>query len=121
MLLHFIVRVVLMVLALLLVVPAATGGSVAIRKGGFLRGLLALFVLGLVNSGLWFVFALVTAGGALVANALTFGVIGILINALAFVGTSKIMPETLRVDGYGSAVWASVVMTVASFLIHMLV
>ena len=48
--LEFILRAVLMVLALLVVVPALTGGKVAVRKGGFFRGLLALIVIGLTNS-----------------------------------------------------------------------
>ncbi len=119
--LELLIRIALMVLALLIVVPAVTGNKVAIRQGGFFRGLLALLVIGLCNSALWFVFALVTAGGAILANVRTFGIVGILINALAFVGTAKLMPSTLRVEGFGSAVWASVVMTLASFAIHMFV
>lgn len=119
--LDFIIRIVLMVLTLLVVVPAATGNRVAVRQGGFLRGLLSLLVVGLLNSALWFVFALVTVGSALVLNALLFGLVGVLINALAFVLAGRLMPSTLYVQGYGSAVWASVIMTVASFLIHMYV
>lgn len=119
--LNLLIRIVLMVLTLLIVVPAVTGNQVAIRQGGFFRGLLALLVIGLFNSALWFVFALVTAGGALVLNAITFGAVGILINALAFLATGRLMPETLRVEGYGPAIWASIVMTAASFVIHMFV
>jgi len=119
--LQFIIRIALMVLVLLVVVPAVTGNKVAVRQGGFFRGLLSLFVIGLFNSALWFVFALATAGGALIANALTFGLVAVLVNALAFVVTSKLMPETLHVESFGSAFWASLWMTVASFAIHMLV
>jgi len=119
--LHFILRIALMVLTLLIVVPAVTGNKVAVRQGGFFRGLLSLFVVGLLNSALWFVFALFTAGGAVIANVLLFGLVGILINALAFLSAGKLMPDTLRVEGFGSAAWASVVMTVASYLIHMFV
>lgn len=119
--LELLIRIALMVLTLLIVVPAVTGGNVAVRQGGFFRGLLALLVIGLCNSALWFVFALLSVGGVIVANVLLFGLVGVLINALAFVGTSKLMPSTLYVKGFGSAFWASLVMTAASFLIHMYV
>jgi uncharacterized membrane protein YvlD (DUF360 family) len=118
--LTFIIRVALMVLALLVVVPAFTGGSVAVRRGGFFRALLALLVLGLINSALWFVFALVTAGGVFVASALTFGIVGLLVNALGFVATGKLMPDTLYVRDFGSAFWAALVMTFCSFVIHII-
>ncbi len=118
---QFLIRIALMVLVLLVVVPAVTGNKVAVRQGGFFRGLMSLFVIGLFNSALWFVFALVTAGGAILANMLTFGLIGLVVNALAFVGTSKLMPETLHVESFGSAFWASLWMTAASCLIHMFV
>src|SRR4051812_16265644 len=114
--LTFIIRVALMVLALLVVVPAFTGGAVAVRRGGFFQGLLSLLVIGLINSAFWFVFALATAGGAVLANVLTFGLVGILINALAFVGTGKLLPDTLYVRSFGSAFWASIVMTLCAFL-----
>ena len=117
----FLIRIALMVLVLLIVVPAVTGNKVAVRQGGFFRGLLSLFVIGLFNSALWFVFALATVGGALVFNVLTFGLIAVVVNALAFVVTSKLMPETLHVESFGSAFWASLWMTVASCLIHMFV
>lgn len=121
MLAHFIIRIVLMVLALLVVVPAATGGAVAVRKGGLIRGLLVLFVQALVNSALWYLFAILTAGGVIFANILLFGLVGLLINGLAFSVTGKLMPRHLHVESYGSAVWAALIMTVMSYLIHMLV
>jgi uncharacterized membrane protein YvlD (DUF360 family) len=116
----FLIRMALLVLALLVVVPAFTGGAVAIRQGGFFRGLLALLVIGLLNSAFWFVFALLTAGGVIVANALTFGLVGILLNALAFAGAGKLMPNTLHVRDFGSAFWASIVMTLCSYVIHLI-
>ncbi len=116
----FLIRITLMVLALLIVVPACTGGRVAVRRGGFLRGLLALIVLGLINSALWYVFALVTIGGAILLNWLTFGLVGLASNALGFLLAGKLMPEVLRVDGFWPAAGASLVMTVASCLIHLL-
>lgn len=119
--LQFVIRVALMVLTLLIVVPAVTGSKVAVRQGGFLKGLLSLLVIGLINSALWFVFALLTAGGAVVINVLTMGILAVLVNALAFVLAGKLLPDTLHVDGFGAAVWASVVMTLASYAIHILV
>lgn len=118
--LHFIIRLALMVLALLIVVPAVTGGRVAVRQGGFLKGLLSLFVIGLTNSALWFAFALLTAGGAVVINVLTVGILAVLVNALAFVLAGKFMPDTLHVESFGSAIWASVAMTFASYFIQLL-
>lgn len=121
MLLTFLLKIALLVLTLLVVVPAFTGGAVAVRRGGFFRGLVSLFVVGLMNFILWLVFALATAGVALVGNFLTFGLVGVLINALAFLATARSMPEVLYVKDYGSAFWAALIMTVASGLIHMFV
>jgi uncharacterized membrane protein YvlD (DUF360 family) len=121
MMLHFLIRLFLMVIALLVVVPAATGGAVAVRRGGLFRGLLVLIVQALVNSALWYLFAILTAGGVVVANLLLFGLVGFLINGLAFVVVGKMMPAHLQVESFGSAVWAGIVMTVMSYLIHMLV
>lgn len=116
--LELLIRVSLMVLTLLIVVPAVTGNKVAVRQGGFLRGLLSLIVIGLFNSAIWFVFALATVGGALIANALTFGLVALAVNALAFMAAGKLMPRTLHVENFWYALSASFVMTVASFLIH---
>jgi len=121
MLANFIIRILLMVLSLLVVVPLATGGSVAVRRGGLIRGLFVLFVQALVNSALWYLFAILTAGGVIFANILLFGLVGLLINGLAFVVVGKLMPRHLYVESYGSAVWAGLVMTVMSYVIHMLV
>lgn len=120
MFLHFFLRIFLMVLALLIVVPAATGGAVAVRRGGLLWGLVALTVQALVNSALWYLFAVLTAGGVIVANFVLFGLVGLLINGLAFVLAGKLMPRHLHVESFGSAVWASLVMTVMSYAIHLL-
>jgi uncharacterized membrane protein YvlD (DUF360 family) len=120
MLLHFVVRIVLMVLALLIVVPAATGGAVAIRRGGLGWGLIVLVVQALVNSALWYLFAVLTAGGIIVANFVLFGLVGLLVNGLAFLLAGKLMPRHLHVESYGSAVWAALVMTVMSYAIHLL-
>ena len=118
MLLLFLLKLFLMIVTLLVVVPAVTGGGVAVRKGGIFRGLLTLMVVGLLNFCLWLVFTLFTVGGALVANYLTFGLVGILVNALAFKCSASAMPEVLYVRSYGSAFWASIVMTIMGCLIQ---
>lgn len=114
----FLVRLVLLLLALLVIVPAATSGGVAVRRGGFFRGILTLFVVGLLDLILWSGFALLTLGGAVIANVLLCGLIGIVVNASAFWVASKLMPDTLQVRSFGSACWAATIMTVASFLIN---
>lgn len=119
--LTYAVQVILMILTLLVVVPAATGGDVAIRHGGFFRGLIALFGISIINSLLWFVFSVLSLGTVILANILFFGLIGIMINALAFSLCAQLLPETLRVRSFGSACWASVIMMVFSYFITKIV
>ncbi len=114
----FVVRLVLLLLALLVVVPAATSGGVAVRRGGFFRGVLSLFVVGLLDLVLWSGFALFTLGGAVIANILLCGLIGIFVNACAFWVAGRLMPDTLQVRNFGSACWAATIMTVVTFLIN---
>lgn len=118
MLMTFLLRVVLLVLALLVVVPAATNGGVAVRRGGFFRGFLSILVIGLLNLVLWAGFTLITVGTALILNVLLCGLVGILVQACAFWLASRLMPDVLHVRGFGTACWASVIMTVAGFLIN---
>lgn len=117
MLLEFVVKAVLMTLALLVLVPVVTGGGVMVRQGGIFKGLFTLFIIACLNWCLWLVFALFTVGGALLVNWLTFGLVGLLINALAYKCTAKAFPEVLFVRSYGSAILASLVMTISSCLI----
>lgn len=79
--LEFVVKAVLMTLSLLIVVPVVTGGGVMVRRGGIIKGLFTLFVIACLNFALWLGFAVFTVGGAVLVNWLTFGLIGILINA----------------------------------------
>ena len=113
----FLITIVLQVLVLLIIVPAATGGGVAIRKGGFFRGLLALLVSGLLNLSLWFAITLLTIGMALVAQVITFGLVGLLINALAIKLTGALMEDAFHVRSYGSAFVAAIVLVVSHVLI----
>ncbi len=114
----FLITVVLQVLVLLLVVPAATSGGVAVRSGGFVRGVLALLVIGLLNLSLWFAITLLTIGTALIAQAITFGLVGLLINALAIKITGALMEDAFYVRSYGSAFIAAIVMVVSNLLIQ---
>ena len=114
----FLIRLVLMILVLLVVVPAATGNGVKVREGGFFAGLWTLITVALLNAGLWTLIGMFTLGTALVANVLLFGLVGLLINGAAFSLASKLMPGTLEVRSFGSACWASLIMTVSSMLIH---
>lgn len=118
MLTTFLLRVVLLVLTLLVVVPAATGNGVAVRRGGFFRGFMSLLVIGLLNLVLWAGFTLLTLGTAVLLNVLLCGLVGIVVHACAFWLTSRVMPDVLYVRGFGSACWASVIMTVVGFLIN---
>ena len=113
----FLVRLVLMVLVLLVVVPAATADGVAVRKAGFFRAVLSLFVVGLFNTGLWMLIGVSTLGVAVLANILLFGLVGLLINGASFYLASSLMPNVLQVRSFGSACWASLIMTVASMFI----
>ncbi len=112
------VRLVLMVLVLLVVVPAGTGGGVQVRNAGFFRALFVMLLVGLLNTGLWMLIGVSTLGVALLANVLLFGLVGLLINGAAFSLASEIFPEVLYVCSFGSACWASLIMTVASMVIH---
>lgn len=115
---QFLVTVILQVLVLLLVVPPATTGGVAVRQGSFFRGILALLCIGLANIALWSVLTIATAGLAVVASWLTFGLVGVLVNALAFRVTGGLFSDVLYVRSFGSAFVAAAVMVVSNFLIN---
>jgi uncharacterized membrane protein YvlD (DUF360 family) len=116
----FVIKIILLVLTLLVIVPAATNGNVAIRHGGLVRGLFVLFVIACLNNILWLLIIFATAGGIIPANWFTFGWLAILVNALAFKAVSKIAPNTLNVSSFGSAIFAALIMTIASLLINRL-
>ena len=121
MLTAFVIRLVLMILVLLVVVPAATNYGVAVRQGGFFRGFLTLLIVSLLNSVLWIGLSVTTLGAALLANVLLFGLVGLLVNGASFYIAAGIMPDVLQVRNFGSACWAALIMTVASGLINTLV
>lgn len=114
-----ILQVVLLVLAWLVAVPALTGNNVSVR-GGFFAGLLVLLLVGVANIALWSVLTVLTVGGTIVGNHLFFGLVGLLINGLAILCTGRLFPGVLYVRDYGSAFFAALVMTLASYGIHML-
>ncbi len=120
MLTTILLRLVLTILVLLVVVPPATGEGVAVRNGGFFRALLTLLVVGFLNTGLWVLVGLSTLGTALLANLLLFGMVGLLINGSAFCLAGWLMPGVLQVRSFGSACFASLIMTVAGLLINQL-
>lgn len=111
---------VLQVLVLLIIVPAVTGGNVAIRQGGFFRGLLILVCIGIVNWMLWPILTIFTLGMVLVFQAITYGLVGIVINALAF-RIAGGMSTSFHVKSFGSALVAAITMAIANVGIHMLI
>lgn len=115
---EFLISLALQVLILLIAVPACTGGGVMVRQGGFFRGLLVLICIGLTNSILWFVLTLLTVGMTLVLQLLTFGLVGLLINALAIKCTSSMLKDVLYVRGFGSAFGAALVMVIGNCAIR---
>lgn len=115
---EFLISLALQVLALLIVVPAVTGNGVAVRQGGLFRGLLVLFCIGLTNMILWFVLTLFTVGMTLVAQWLTFGLVGLLINALAIKIVGNTLNDTLYVRSFGSAFLAAIVMVLTNCAIR---
>lgn len=115
---EFLISIALQVLALLVVVPAVTGNGVAVRQGGFFRGLLVLFCIGLTNMILWFGLTLVTVGMTIVTQWLTFGLVGLLINALAIKLVGKALNDVLYVRSYGSAFLAAIVMVLTNCAIR---
>lgn len=115
---EFLISIALQVLVLLIVVPAVTSNGVAVRQGGFFRGLLALICIGLTNMALWFILTIATVGLTVVFQVLTFGLVGLLINALAFQATAGMLKDVLYVRSFGSALGAALVMVLANCAIH---
>ena len=115
---EFLISIALQVLALLVVVPAVTGNGVAVRRGGFFRGLLVLFCIGLTNMILWFGLTLLTVGTTLLAQWLTFGLVGLLINALAIKVVGSVLNDAFYVRSYGSAFLAAIVMVLTNCAIR---
>lgn len=114
-------QLVITIVVLLVVVPAATDNGVKVLNGGFFSALWTLLVVGLLNTGLWAFVGVSTLGVAVLANILLFGLIGLAINGTAFWLASVLMPNTLQVRSFGSACFASLIMTVTSILVHHLV
>lgn len=115
---EFLISIAAQVLALLIIVPAVTSKGVAVRKGGFFRGLLVLFCIGLTNMILWFLLTLVTVGMTVVLQFLTFGLVGLLINALAIKVTSNALNDVLYVRSYGAALGAALVLVLTNCAIR---
>ncbi len=118
--LDLIIKVILTVLAMLVAVPLLTDGNVKVRSD-FFGGLVTLLLIGVLNVLLWFGLTLVTVGGVVIANLITCGIVGLLINGLAISVTGKLLPEVLYVRHYGWAVVAGLIMTVVGYFIHHLV
>lgn len=116
---EFLISLVLKVVVLLVIVPAVTSGNVAVRQGGFIRGLLILVSIGIVNLALWPALAIVTFGMVLVAQIATFGLVGIVVNALAF-RLAGAMTDAFYVKNFGSALGAALTMSVANIVIQLL-
>ena len=110
----------LQVIVLLVVVPAVTSGNVAVRKGGLLRGLMILLGIGIVNWMLWPVLAIFTLGTVYIVQIISFGLVGILVNALAFRIAGGIS-TAFYVKSFGSAFVAALTMAVANVVIRMVV
>jgi uncharacterized membrane protein YvlD (DUF360 family) len=115
---EFLVSLVLQVLVLLVVVPAVTANGVAVRQGGFFRGLIALVCIGLTNMILWFLLTIFTVGMTVLLQFLTFGLVGLLINALAIRATGSALKDVLYVKSFGSALGAALTMVIANCLIR---
>ena len=114
---QFLISLVLQVLVQLVVVPAATGNGVAVRQGGFFRGLLALICIGLANLALWFGLTILTVGMTVLFQILSCGLVGLVINALAIQLTGAMLKDVLYVRSFGSAFFAGVIMMVCNYLI----
>ncbi|MFA6211463.1 MAG: hypothetical protein WC714_18650 [Candidatus Obscuribacterales bacterium] len=122
MLLNLLIHVVLLVVALLWLVPKVTDGGVAVRQGSFFRGILALVAIALVNHIGWHLLALL--GIATVVPSATMVVAGLvagLVQAVAILIVGKIMPGVLFVRSFGTALGASLTMTVVGWLVMLLV
>lgn len=115
--LNYILTIFLQVVVLLVIVPNLTSGGVAVRKGGLLRGLVTVFIIGLTNLGLWIGLTMLTFGAVLAVQVLTLGLAGIVVNALAIRVAGGILPDVLYVRSFGSALSAAVVITICNFLI----
>ena len=107
MLLNLLIHVVLLLVALLWLVPKVTDGGVAVRQGSAFRGILALIAIALVG------IATVVPTATMVAAGLVAG----LVQAVAIVVVGKIMPGVLFVRNFGTALGASLTMTVVGWLV----
>lgn len=110
-------RLFLMLVAMLVLVPAFTGGGVQVRSGGIFRGLCAMILICIVNWFIWVGFTALSLGLVIPLHFLTLGIVGLLFNALAFWATGKLFDGILYVRSFGSAFIAALVMTLASAVI----
>lgn len=115
---QFVLSTLVQVLILLFVVPSCTGGGVKIKGHQFLQGLLAVCLICLLNSALWIIISVMTVGMALIFQWLTFGVVGLLINALAIKLTGRVMGDAFQVRSYAAALGAAVILVLSNLAIQ---
>jgi uncharacterized membrane protein YvlD (DUF360 family) len=121
MLIHLILPVLLLLAALLYVVPAVTDSGVAIRKNSVVRGFLALIVLALLNNIFWHVLVIAGVRLEMPLTLLSYGLVGWLAGSLGIFVTGRIMPGVLYVRSFASAMGASLILTLAGWVIaHLL-
>src|SRR3990167_7336164 len=109
---HLIIKWFLNALTLFLVAHIIPGFQLA----GFTDALVAALIIGLVNAFLKPILVLLT----LPINLLTLGLFSFIINALLLLLAANLTPG-FAVDGFGTALIASILITIISTLLHSLV
>lgn len=95
---EFLVKLVLDALIWLIVIPAVTNQGVKIN-GGFFSAVWCSLLVCIVHHILWVVIAVGTVGLAVIFQVLTFGLVGVVITAVAIDCASAMAPNMLHVRG----------------------
>jgi uncharacterized membrane protein YvlD (DUF360 family) len=104
----------LVLAAMLWLVPVLTDNNVRVH-GGFIKAALVLIGVSVFDVLLWTGLTVVTLFADVLLNFLTLGLIGLLVNALAYLIVGRLFPRSLYVRDYMSAFAAAAIMTIASW------
>ncbi len=110
------VKLALMVAVVVHVVPFFTSQQVAVQRGSYLTALLVLLALGLATG----VLNVISGGTLAQLDAMSFGIVGLLVNAGALMLVGKIKPDAFRVPNFYAAFFAAVAISFSSFVISVL-
>jgi hypothetical protein len=119
-LMHLAAAMFLLVPTMLFVVPTLTRGKVMVPDGSLIRGSLAVVLILLVECVLWSGLIATPRGAELLADHVTFGLVGLVFNVLALLALARLAPSVLYVKNLAWALAAAAVISLPLSILNAL-